>query len=236
MALMAARGELPKPDCAIFADTGWEPRAVYEHLDRLEPSLPFPVYRVSAGNLRDHILQGTNVYGQKFQVVPWFTSEGMGRRQCTREFKLDPIKRKLRELLGYRPRQHIPPGSAEIWIGISTDEVMRMKPARHPWQTNRWPLIERGMSRRECAAWLRWFNWSAPKSACIGCPFHTDGQWRDLRDNDPTGWADAIAVDREIRRQKAQFMHHRRIPLEEVELGVDGPDLFLNECEGMCGV
>lgn len=30
MALMAAHGEIqPMPDCAIFADTGWEPKAVY---------------------------------------------------------------------------------------------------------------------------------------------------------------------------------------------------------------
>ena len=33
LALLAVRGEIgPMPDCAIFADTGWEPRAVYEHL------------------------------------------------------------------------------------------------------------------------------------------------------------------------------------------------------------
>jgi len=35
LALMAERGEygLPKPDVAVFADTGWEPPEVYEHLD-----------------------------------------------------------------------------------------------------------------------------------------------------------------------------------------------------------
>ncbi len=33
LALMAAHGEVgPMPDCAVFADTGWEPRAVYDHL------------------------------------------------------------------------------------------------------------------------------------------------------------------------------------------------------------
>jgi hypothetical protein len=33
MALMAARGEIgPMPDCAVFADTQWEPAGVYEHL------------------------------------------------------------------------------------------------------------------------------------------------------------------------------------------------------------
>lgn len=36
LALMAAGGGLtPMPDCAIFADTGEEPSAVYRHLDWL---------------------------------------------------------------------------------------------------------------------------------------------------------------------------------------------------------
>jgi 3'-phosphoadenosine 5'-phosphosulfate sulfotransferase (PAPS reductase)/FAD synthetase len=56
LALMAAAGEIEAPDCAIFADTGWEPKAVYQHLDRLERCLPFPVHRVSKGNLRDDVI------------------------------------------------------------------------------------------------------------------------------------------------------------------------------------
>jgi len=34
--LMSLAGELPRLDAAIFADTGWEPAAVYAHLKRLE--------------------------------------------------------------------------------------------------------------------------------------------------------------------------------------------------------
>lgn len=47
IALLAAHGEIgPMPDCAIFADTGWEPRAVYDHLEWLMSGnvLPFPVH------------------------------------------------------------------------------------------------------------------------------------------------------------------------------------------------
>ncbi|WP_433894799.1 hypothetical protein [Streptomyces sp. CA-111067] len=40
--LLAAEGRLPKLDAAIFADTGWEPRAVYEHLDRIEREVAQP--------------------------------------------------------------------------------------------------------------------------------------------------------------------------------------------------
>ena len=56
--LMAAHGAVgPMPDCAIFADTGWEPRAVYEHLDWLmSPNvLPFSVFIVGLGNMRDNL-------------------------------------------------------------------------------------------------------------------------------------------------------------------------------------
>lgn len=59
MALMAAHGEIkPMPDVAIFADTQWEPKAVYDHLDWLgSPNvLPFPIKRVTAGNLRQAIM------------------------------------------------------------------------------------------------------------------------------------------------------------------------------------
>ena len=34
--LMSYHGELPLLDAAIFADTQWEPKAVYEHLEWLK--------------------------------------------------------------------------------------------------------------------------------------------------------------------------------------------------------
>ena len=47
MALMAAKGEIePMPDCAIFADTGAEPRYVYDQLDMIEANVPFPIHKV----------------------------------------------------------------------------------------------------------------------------------------------------------------------------------------------
>ncbi len=183
MALMAAHGEIgPMPDCAIFADTGWEPLYVYHHLGWLRSAnvLPFPVYIVSAGNIRDDILKSCHGGKGRFAAIPFFTHEvipvgaeiplydndengelvpvdtramtktehryGIGRRQCTREYKIAPIEKKLRVLLGYQPRKHIPANSSEVWIGISMDEIIRMKPAWTAWQVNRWPLIEKRMS------------------------------------------------------------------------------------------
>jgi hypothetical protein len=251
LALMAARGEIPAPDCAIFADTGWEPKAVYDHLDRLEAALPFPLYRVSAGNIRDSIVARRNTTGGRFASVPWFTldptgKKGMGRRQCTSEFKLKPIRQKLRDLVGAVLRQRLPIDSVNVLIGISTDEVSRMKPSRDRWIKNVWPLIDAGMSRRDCVRWLEERQWKAPKSACIGCPFHSNAMWRELRDLHPAEWADAVEVDRQLRQGNArgmraqEYMHAARVPLDKVDLSTSEDrgqsNLFNNECEGMCGV
>lgn len=244
MALMAAHGEIkPMPDCAIFADTGWEPKAVYEHLAKLEAALPFPVYRVSAGNIRSDIIAKTNSTGQRFAAVPWFLkmpngNSAMGRRQCTSEYKLKPLYRKCRELLGDKT----PKGGVRMWVGISTDEAHRMKPARVKYIENCWPLIDARMSRVDCLIKLSSYGWSAPKSSCIGCPFHSDTQWRDLT---PEEFADAVEVDRAIRTptngiKGQQFVHRSLTPLESVDLRTaeeaGQTDMFGNECEGMCGV
>lgn len=181
LALAAARGDVgPMPDCAIFADTGWEPRRVYEHLAWLRERLPFPVHIVSAGSLRDSILD-LNEHDKRAASVPFFVkrsdgSVGMGqRRQCTREYKIDPIIKEVRRLIGVQPGQRVRNGvHVEQWIGISTDEIQRVKLAQHHYITHRWPLIEANMSRRDCLKWLSERQYSAPKSSCLGCPFHSN--------------------------------------------------------------
>lgn len=249
MALMAKEGEItPMPDCAIFADTGWEPKAVYAHLERLIAALPFPVHIVSAGNIRESIINHTNTT-QRYAAVPWFIrgddKDGMGRRQCTSEYKIQPIERKQRELLGYKPRQRIPDKSIEVWIGISWDEMQRMKDPRNKWQVNRWPLIEKEMRRWQCQEWLKAYGWNAPRSACLGCPFHSDAEWRAIKQN-PEEWADVVEVDKALREggnirgmRSPAFMHAKRVPIDQVDFDNEedcGQLSFLSECEGMCGV
>lgn len=281
MALMAAHGAIgPMPDCAIFADTGWEPKAVYDHLAWLmSPNvLPFPVHVVSAGNIREQLIAAG--YGERWASIPAFTrtvtpagaelpvldedddgeivtigkrqtsketvSIGMIRRQCTTEFKIVPIRRKVRELAGLtRKRSPVYP-VVEQWIGISTDEIIRAKPSFEAWQVKRFPLIEQRMSRADCLAWLTRHDYPLPpKSACIGCPFQDDARWRHMRDHDPGAWFDAITVDRAIRTglrgiRGEVFLHRSAVPLEEADLATLADhgqlDLWANECEGMCGV
>ena len=234
LALMAACGQIqPLPDYAIFADTGWEPQLVYDHVDWLESQLPFPIIRVSAGDIRSDLLVGKNSTGQSFSSVPLFVRSPNGahssivKRQCTREYKLTPIERELRDLLGLAYRQPVPPGLfVELWIGISTDEAhFRMKPSRQRWIEHRWPLLETGISRSACVGWFaeRFPDRVLPRSACIGCPYHTDAEWQQMRDDDPASWDDAVFVDRALRQtdRAARFdgevyLHKSLRPLGEI--------------------
>jgi hypothetical protein len=245
LALMAAKDLItPMPDAAIFADTGWEPRKVHKYLDWLEKQLPFPVYRVMKD---DGLLESLKKNKNGFSKIPTFTVEGkMGSRQCTYDYKILPIKRKVRELLGYAPRKRIPAGAATMWIGISTDEAIRMKPSRDAWIVNRWPLIELGMSRHACLGWFDSIEApKPPKSSCLGCPYHSDKQWIEIKNGDPKEWLQTVEIDNQLRNarnmKKQEFLHRSLLPLDQVNFSglenqTDMLDGFGNECEGMCGV
>lgn len=233
LALMACDGTLPGLDAAIFADTGWEPAAVYAQVDRIAAELHragIAFYRVSKGNLRADAVDPDG----HFAAVPYFVrnpdgSAGMGRRQCTAEYKLGPIMRACRELLGAKPPdfRSVPRGrTVEQWIGFSTDEIGRVNDKRaNLYTTKRYPLLELGMSRKDCRRYLAASGWGdTVKSACIGCPFHGNRQWRELRDNHPEEWADAVDFDRRIRKGGARkragelngeaFLHRSMLPLD----------------------
>lgn len=231
LALLCVEGSLDRLDGAIFADTGWEPHAVYQQVDNLDSLLTgvgIPLYRVSNGNIRTDAIDVAHRYAS----LPYFVrngdgSEGLGRRQCTHEYKLAPINRKVRELLGASPPKFrtVPNGKiAEQWIGFSTDEIGRVNNKRGVrYLSPRYPLIELGMSRRDCERFLKSRGWGdTQKSACIGCPFHGNKQWRDMRDSRPDEWNDAVAFDQAIRKGGARgiplrgeaFLHRSLMPLD----------------------
>jgi 3'-phosphoadenosine 5'-phosphosulfate sulfotransferase (PAPS reductase)/FAD synthetase len=85
---LSANGLLPKADYAIFADTGWEPAAVYTHLDRIEREVAepagIPILRVSAGNIRDDALDPNHRFASMpLHILNEDGKAGMTRRQCT---------------------------------------------------------------------------------------------------------------------------------------------------------
>ena len=254
LSLMAAEGLIkPMPDFAVFADTGWEPEGVYRHIEWLAKQLPFPIRRIGKHSIREDILAGTNSTGQSFTSIPAFVRSfngrtGIVRRQCTREYKLSPIEEELRDLIGLGFGERVPTGMfVELWIGISVDEVIRMKPSRQKWIDNRWPLIEQRLSRSDCLDWFseRFPGRILPRSACIGCPYHTDAEWAHMKHHDPRSWSDAVYVDNALRSTTRaerfdgeMYLHNSMTPLSKVNLLPVSQELtmFGDECEGLCGV
>lgn len=136
------------------------------------------------------------------------------------------------------------------WIGISMDEMQRMKPSRYPFCEHRWPLIELRMSRHACLEWMQRGNYpKPPRSACVFCPYHSNNEWRRLRDEEPEQFARAVAFEKRIQAAAASdevtnsipYLHASRVPLDQVDLRTDeerGQTMmqWQDECEGMCGV
>jgi len=254
MALMAARGEItPMPHCAIFADTGAEPEEVYVWLDWLEKQLPYPVIRVQYKNLRDQIGMSRPKGKFKKLPIPAFIKLASGKgggllvRQCTSDYKIIPVMREVRKQLGIFKKKTPEGVLAKQWIGISTDEYIRVKPSRESYSENRWPLIELEMTRGHCIEWMQKnYGVTPPRSACTFCPFHDNKEWRHIKENYPDDFADAIVIDNMIRNLWADqdrpaefFLHKSMKPLEDADLQYEEEnqfDLFNNECEGMCGV
>lgn len=254
MVMMAARGVFGEdyPKVAVFADTGWEPSGVYAHLDWLENEAGkygIKIVRASKGNLRDDFFRSVKT-GDRVASIPFFVrnedgTKGMLWRQCTSEYKIGVVRKEIRRLLGYQPRSRVKE-HVELWMGISTDEIQRVKPSQVKFITNKYPLIDCGFSRMDCIRWMVDHGYpEPPKSSCIGCPYHNDAHWLDMKENDPQSWEEAVEFDRFVRnglpKVKGEVYLHRSCKsLDEIEFdkkpAYEQLDLFNNECEGMCGI
>ena len=259
LAFMIHKGEIPMVDCAIFADTQAEPPKVYEWLEFIKKTVSYPVHIVTWRNLEQDVLDASQGKYQAF-TIPFYTKnketgqKGMLMRQCTADYKIKPVTKKVRELLGYKKgeRVDLKEVKVEMLLGISTDELRRMRMNRLRYIDNQYPLInDFGMSRQDCIAWMKDNGYPMPtKSACYFCPFHSQSTWKEIKENDPKLFEKAVQMDKQIRDQEKYkiknkfkdelFLHRSCEPLDKA-LEDDGQldmfDGFNSICdEGMCGV
>lgn len=241
IAMMATHGLItPMPVAAIFADTHAEPPAIYAWLDWLEKKLPFPVIRVSKGSLwkpavthKTAVPFSTNKNGEKGKLP----------RSCTRDFKIRPILKAARKLAKIRHGQKTV--GVIQWIGFSMDEIVRCKPSQDKWWQARWPLIEMRKSRQWCIEWMLSNGYpEPPRSACQFCPFHSDYEWRRLKEHDPESFQRAVEFEKQLQSnargklQAVPFLHDSLKILSEVDLRTDREKgqgyLWQDACDGPC--
>lgn len=252
--LMALKGEVNGviPDHIIFADTGWEPKSIYEWVrkvnNHIKEKYGKEIIFASNGSIREDIIAGVEE-GKRHASVPFFTRDktglgdkGIAWRQCTTEYKVKPVNKMIRHLLGYEPRQRVKE-VVHLWKGISTDEIQRVKPSQEKWQIAEHPLVDvLEVDRDECIKYVENEGLGTPaKSSCIGCPYHNNALWLDMKKNDPESWEDAVEIDKKIRNhpkfKHKLYLHRSCVPLDQVEFHEQTDiDLFISECEGMCGI
>jgi len=253
MLMLAIRGEIERPEHVIWADTGFEPRAVYRHVDWAEKHCAkarLPFHRVKAPqDLREQFHAFENGEKKYWNARPPLfakASSGPMRRQCTRDVKINPINKAQLRLMGYKSARGVPPGSAVVQIGISTDEARRASPSRQAWIDRSYPLIDPlKMSRNDCRAW--WESnlphVSLPSSSCTICPFKTPRMWNEMRRVAPDDWAEAVEYDERIRAAyeaktgQTLYLSNQRLPISKI--AADQGSFELEDdiyCAGGCGL
>ena len=137
---------------------------------------------------------------------------------------------------------------AEVMLGISIDEIQRMKDSSVKWITHKFPLIdEMNWSRQDCLDYFTKIEMPLPpRSACWMCPYKSDDEWIYLRDKHPAEFAKAVEFDTKIRNlpqwgkvQNPLYLHRTLKPLGEVDFRGKNREEEItmeNECDGMCGL
>jgi len=240
---------VPRADVAIFADTGDEPQYIYDYLDLLEEWSDIPILRVSSGCISREQLKKDSV---RRTFIPAFTAPetddgrpGMLMRKCTSEFKIRPIEQGVRWLMGYKFREHVKKHAVSM-IGITVDEIHRMRPSLTNWVVNTYPLIDANLSRDMCIQIIaEYTDLPEPrKSACIFCPYKSDRNWKAMADDEPAEFALAAAYDIAIRNathagiHRKVYLHRSCEPLGEIDWDhyTSQLELWGEECSGICGV
>lgn len=248
--LAVTEGRLP--DVFLFADTGDEPRALYPHLERMFRDLRGAGYRCEVvrregPTLSEHVLERAEAGERGISMPPLFVPREKRsgrmpvRRGCTRDFKIKPLDQRCRSLFPKAKR-------IEKWLGISQDEVQRMK-ADSGRFLFRHPLVDMRWRRSDCERYLKERGLTAERSACVYCPFHSNREWLRVRE-DPEDWAKVVQFDRALRAAYDQHgsvaglrgdpsLHPSGLPIEDVDFGGAQESLWQDwqvECGGVCGV
>ncbi|HEV2451634.1 MAG TPA: hypothetical protein VGS62_06890 [Streptosporangiaceae bacterium] len=176
-----------------------------------------PKYKIEVINSQVRLLLGAQSWEEPCRycgasgerIAPWDPEAGIGPCSICRGTG-------IRRRVGPAPKGAF----SEQWIGFSLDEELdRVTTAGFPrYETPRFPLCEVRWTVGDCEKFLAERGWQAEKSACIGCPFHEDDIWIDMKRRDPEDFADAVTFDYAHREAPGlnveRYLHESREPLD----------------------
>jgi len=237
LAAMAAVGEIPPVEAAIHADTGHEREATYQFASLWSDWLT--AHGVPVVTVRAELETAPAINRWGGVRLPAYTTNittgevAQINRQCTDDWKIAPIRRWLQ---ANRRRRQV-----RLQLGISLDEVRRMRDSGVKYIAHEYPLVDRRLTRGDCVLWLERHGLPVPeRSACTFCPFQSERDWQSLSESDRQH---AIEVDEQIRMVRPPmplFVHRSLRPVAELDMRSEPErgqmSLWESECSGLCGV
>lgn len=247
--ILAALGEVPPIDFALFANTGDDS----EHPKTLEYvreiMIPWAAkHGIEVKELRRYLKDGTeqSLWGRMMdwegetlrEPIPLYGYSGMPlSRSCTADHKIKVVGKWIKD--NYE-KSVLP---IEVCVGISVDEIERAGRGRdEKWEKRIYPLLNIGYHRKHCIeVFARVGLPVPPKSSCFFCPFHSIRTWSVLRKEEPELFEKAAQLeDKLLARRKARdkgevYLTGKGKPLREV-IVADQDKLFGDEVfnDGKC--
>lgn len=178
-------------DEVIFADTGSEMPATYMTVKKMKEiveadGIHFQILKSIHGNIYDYYF--------KHKAVP-----SRQRRDCTTKFKIRSIRNYLRRKYG-KDETFI------NYIGISYEELHRMKDSDVKYCINNYPLVDARVDREACIKINEDHNFpNICKSGCFFCPFTRKQGWLDLMKNYPDLYEQAVRLEENCPNKKTQL-------------------------------
>lgn len=226
IAALIVSGGLPKPDVALMVDTGREKETTWRYVSSvIRPELArvgVPLEIVH----KDEFATVDLYAGNGDLLLPAYTEQGKLPTFCSNEWKSRVAERWLRSQ-GYGPNTY------RTWIGISCDELKRVRADRGKC----YPLIDAEFKlyyqRHHCVSIVERMGWPpAPRSSCWMCPNQRDEEWQDMTAED---FERACALEEDLRQKDpGLYLHKSRVPLRMVTFGEGQGDE--GGCMGMCFV
>jgi hypothetical protein len=219
MAVLIAEERLARPDLCVMVDTGRERSGTWPFVDGFirtqlnRVGLELSVVHAAPSGLVPLFSEGGDI------LLPGYTTQSgnVGKLPafCSGTWKRDVQERYLRSI-------GIETGTQ--WLGISADEVRRMRSQHRPWLKVHYPLIfDVRLKRVDCVALIRAAGWAGPipHSACWMCANASDQEWLEMRRDWPEDFSAACELEIEVRLVDPHFwLHPSCVPLGEVEFGV----------------
>lgn len=187
------------PETLAYVNAHAKPFAIEHGLDLVE--LTRFRREGSPPTLLQHLLKSERSIGIPVRVGSEIGAPG--NRQCTTDWKIRVIGRWL------KARGATPEEPATVGLGISMDEMERMKSGldpRQPYQLRDYPLIDLRLYRDNCLEIVRKAGLPIPpKSSCWFCPLHSIGAWKEMARNNKPAFEKSVELEALLNRRRAML-------------------------------